>query len=175
MLQYQGLYYDKWNSIDNLHIIQLTPLLTNWPLKLANKPTECIPETTFKGIVSWDRGGLLMVLLDRCEVRIQSPNIYITFLCRLHIKYKIYMYCRLLIWKCTPQLRRACWGAKCSQRYPNVYWSSHRQDLAGELSNSGVVENAHAMSKGRRACSVKNRGNWYNLISLQCSSEHPFN
>jgi hypothetical protein len=52
---------------------------------------------------------------------------------------------------------------------------SHRQGLAGELTNSGVVENVHGMSNCRGACSVKNRGNWNNLISLQCSSERPFN
>jgi hypothetical protein len=52
---------------------------------------------------------------------------------------------------------------------------SHRQGLAGELSNTGtgVVETAHVMSNCRGACSVKNRGNWNNLILLQRSSERP--
>jgi hypothetical protein len=48
---------------------------------------------------------------------------------------------------------------------------SQSQGVALVLSNSGVVENAHVMSKSRGASSVKNRGNRICIECLQkCSS-----
>jgi hypothetical protein len=53
---------------------------------------------------------------------------------------------------------------------------SHRQGVAVVLSNSSVVENAHVMSKGRGASSMKNRGNRIFIECLQkCSSANPCN
>jgi hypothetical protein len=70
---------------------------------------------------------------------------------------------RLLISKCTSQLRRAVPASAGEQSALSGILmptgASHRQGVAGELPNSGVVENAHVMSKCRGACFVKNLRN----------------